>query len=175
MRMTQLFRLAAVLLETTILMASVRAGAASLEQEAEAAVQTFLHAAFTRCGTDYFSKRTMFDYFSRRIIPDQPRAYMIEQYHEFTTALTPQPLTPADTQNGIEWQGWLRVNASAKRQFTSSASVGISRPATWTAWQAMLPNVSGLSFLVEKRQGKPWTVGDTFEPREAPDCATIPP
>jgi hypothetical protein len=117
----------------------------------------------------------MCDYFSRRIIADQPRAYMIEQDHEFTTALTPQPLTPADTRNGLEWQGWLRVKASAKRPFTSGSRVGRSRPATWTAWQAMLPKVSGLSFVVEKRQGKPWTVGDAFEPREAPDCATIPP
>jgi hypothetical protein len=41
MRMTPLFRLAAVWLETTILTASVRADAASLEQEAEAAVLKF--------------------------------------------------------------------------------------------------------------------------------------
>jgi hypothetical protein len=39
-RLMPIFRLAAVWLETTILTASVRAGAASLEQEAEAAVQT---------------------------------------------------------------------------------------------------------------------------------------
>jgi len=39
--MTQIFCLAAVWLETTILTASVRAGAASLDQEAEAAVLKF--------------------------------------------------------------------------------------------------------------------------------------
>jgi hypothetical protein len=174
MRLMPIVRLAAVWLATMILTASVRAGAPSLDQEAEAEAHKYLRTILTPCGEDYVSKHT---------IPTAPHAYMIEQYHQLTTTMTPTPLTIADTLNGIEWHGTVAVSASANREFPHGLRVFRTKLNTWTEWQAMNPDPrmedypgvwAGLRFSLVKQQGQ-WTISGRSEPRQAPDCATIPP
>jgi hypothetical protein len=188
MRMMQIFLLAAILLGTTILAAPVRAGAPSLDQEAEVEAHKYLRTIFTQCGDDYFSKQVIPqppNVFAREKTARKsvPEAYTIEQYHQFTTSITPKPLTTADTLNGIEWHGTIDVSAAAKREFSHGQSALLAKPDVWTDWQAMKTNApewrgwpgiwAGLRFYIAKKQGQ-WTVAGESERRQAPDCATIP-
>jgi hypothetical protein len=187
MRMMPIFRLAAMLLGTTMLTAPVHAGAPSLDQEAEVEAHKYLLTIFTQCGEDYFSKQTIpqpppvfaRDKTARTSLPE---SYIIEQYHKFTTTITPKPLTTADTLNGIEWHGTLAVSAAAKREFAHGKSILLKKVDAWSDWQAMTespgmegwPGVwAGLRFYIAKKQGQ-WTIAGRSERRQAPDCTSIP-
>jgi hypothetical protein len=107
MRMLQTLCFTAVLLGATTFTTPIRAGVSSLDQEAEAGARKYLRTIFTQCGDDYFSKQVIpqqpnvfaRDKTARKSVPE---VYTIEQYHQFTTSITPKPLTTADTLNGIE-------------------------------------------------------------------------
>ena len=84
------------------------AAAATPEQEMEAEAKKLLPTLFSKCGDDYFSKRT-FNY-------KTGTAYIIGQYKELTPQVKSNPLNKTDPLNGVErrfprnksqYSGWL--------------------------------------------------------------------
>jgi hypothetical protein len=113
MKGRHIFPIAAAWLRNLILLqlcplACLAAVAQSLDQEIEAEAHKLLPALFTKCGEDYFSKQTF---------RDNPDTYIIGQFKELTTRVTPYPLTKVDPLNGIEWKGIIHFTATVMREF----------------------------------------------------------
>jgi hypothetical protein len=91
------------------LLACSTAAAQSPEQEMEAEAKKLLPTLFTKCGDDYFSKRT-FQYRSGV-------AWVIGQYKGVAALVKSQTLSKTDQLNGVQWKGNIRFTAAAAREF----------------------------------------------------------
>jgi hypothetical protein len=86
------------------------AAAQSPEQEMEAKAREIFPLLFSKCGEDYYSKRT-FKYRSGI-------AWVIGHYKGVTPVVKKQQsLTRKDKADGVEWRGNIRFDASAAREY----------------------------------------------------------
>jgi hypothetical protein len=116
----------------------------SLINLAESRVPTL----FSKCGEDYYSKRT----FPHRGRP----AYVIGQFRGLSTRTTRQTVHPRDANKGVEWKGTLQFTATTSREFTHGMEPqGQSRKPpeldTWSRWHPA--NLTTYFFMFERRNG----------------------
>jgi hypothetical protein len=125
------------------------AAAASPEQEMEAEAKKLLPTLFSKCGEDYYSKRT----FPHRGRP----AYVIGQFRGLSPKATHQMVHRRDAEKGVEWKGNLQFTASTSRAFVHGMEPqGQARKPpeldTWSKWKPA--NLTTYFFLMEKRNGQ---------------------
>ena len=139
--------------------------AGEAEQEMEAEAQKLLPQLFTKCGEDYFSK---YPAFNPLILGTKEKTYVIQQFKDLTVQAVPQPLSRADSLNGIEWKAVAQFNAPVMREFKEMA--GKPPKFAWSEWKETL---SGLSVSLEKKQGR-ITINKGLSEISTIECTAIP-
>ena len=154
-----------------LLLAACIATAATPEQVMEAEAKKLLPILFSKCGEDYFSKRT-FKYRSGI-------AWIIGQYKGITPVVKrQQSLTRKAKSEGVEWQGYIQFEASSAReyphgmQFAECGPNALNRNDTWSNWKP--PNLAAYTFLIEKRNGVISTKRRTPQELTAISCSEVP-
>jgi hypothetical protein len=151
-------------------LAACVAAAQSPEQERHAEAKKLFPTLFSKCGEDYFSKRT-FKYRSGI-------AWVIGQYREVVPRVKKQSLTRRDTAAGIEWKGNIRFEASAAReyphgmQFPERGPNPQNKNDAWSNWKP--PNLAAYMFLVEKKNGVISLKRRTPQELTAINCSEVP-
>ena len=106
-----------------------------------------LPTLFSKCGEDYFSRRT----FKYKL----GTAYVIGQYKGVTARVTPQMVTRRDAANGVEWKGNIQFTALTSREFAHGMQAqGQRNPPkldTRSDWKP--PNLVAYFFLIKKKMG----------------------
>jgi hypothetical protein len=127
---------------------AVAAAAQTPEQEMQAEAQKLLPTLFSKCGEDYYSKRS----FPHRGRP----AYVIGQFRGLSTRTTRQTVHSRDAAKGVEWKGTIQFTANSSREFTHGMEAkGQRNPPemdTWSKWK--LANLVQYFFMLEKRNGQ---------------------
>jgi hypothetical protein len=117
-----------------------------------------------------------YDYFSKQTFRGNPDTYIIGQFKELTTRVTPYPLTKVDPLNGIEWKGIIHFTATVMREFAHgrmfSQMLSTHKPDVWSEWRES-GILAVLGIPVEKKNGRIDMKRSTE--RTSMDCATIPP
>jgi hypothetical protein len=131
------------------LLACTTASALSAEQEMEAKAREIMPLVFSKCGEDYFSKRTM----SYR---SGGESYVLAHYKVLTYQIKPQRLLTTDPANGVEWKAIVQFKAVSAREYThgmqfSTGGLNPKAPQndTWSDWKK--PNLAAYTFYIEKR------------------------
>ena len=125
------------------------AAAQTPEQEIEAEAKKLFSTLFSKCGEDYFSKRT----FRRKV----STAWVIGQYKDLAVQSRPVALSKADSLNGIQWKGSITFTASAGRVFPHATDVPkYSKEArtldVWSEWKG--PDLNSYAYYtITKRNG----------------------
>jgi hypothetical protein len=113
----------------------------------EAEAKKLLPTLFSKCGEDYFSKRTL----KHRL----GTAYVIGQYKGASARVTPEMVTKRDAAKGVEWKGNVQFTASTSHEFTHGMEAkGQRNPPkldTWSDWKPT--NLTTYYFLLGKRNG----------------------
>jgi hypothetical protein len=128
---------------------AVAAGAQTPEQEMQAEAQKLIPTLFSKCGEDYYSKRT----FPHRGRP----AYVIGQFRGLSTRTARQTVHSRDAAKGVEWKGTLQFTATTSREFVHGMEPqGQARTPpeldTWSKWKPA--NLTTYFFMFEKRNGQ---------------------
>jgi hypothetical protein len=87
--------------------------AASLEREAQEFFSQAIESIFSKCGDSSFTKWYPSGFKSP--------SYIIVQFEALKTSLRPEPLTAADTLEGIDWKGVAVLRSTARRQYPAGA------------------------------------------------------
>lgn len=145
--------------------------AAPPEQEMEAEAKKLLPMLFSKCGEDYYSKRT-FKYRSGI-------AWIIGHYKNVTPDVKRQrTLTRKAISEGVEWQGTITFEASKAReyphgmQFPERGPNPQNKNDAWSNWKP--PNLAAYTFLVEKKNGVISLKRRTPQELTAIPCSEVP-
>jgi hypothetical protein len=115
-----------VLLQLCLLTYST-AAAQTPEQEMQAEAQKLLPTLFSKCGEDYYSKRT----FPHR----QGTAYVIGQFRGLSVRATRETVHTRDAAKGVEWKGNIQFTATTSREFTHGMEAkGQRNPPEMDTW-----------------------------------------
>jgi hypothetical protein len=150
------------------LLGSSRAFPASLDPEAQQFFQQSLEAMFSKCGNSYFTKWYPTGFKSA--------TYIVIQFKDLSTTLTPEPLTDSDRRQEIEWKGKAVLRSTGRRTFPVDASTKNS----WGEWLGRRSSLNPI-LQIQKRRGQ-WnlSVPTQFGPYgltafERIDCNNVPP
>ena len=162
-----MLRKALMFLQLSLLACAI-ASAQSPEQEMEVKVKEIFPLVFSKCGEDYFSKRTM-QYRSGE------GSYVIGQYKVVTPVIKTERLTSYDILNGVEWKGTVHFKAASAREYTHGQQFSPGKAVkndTWSEWKK--PNLAAYTFLIEKKGGVVTSKRRTPQHLNVIPCSEIP-
>jgi hypothetical protein len=152
-----------------------------LQQEAERRAQLWWNANVARCGEDYYLRVKWLDVFmgaaNRRDVLFQFKPIS----HSSPYQVKENPVTPAESLNGVEWQGSIEIPVIAHRSYDYSLK-------SWHGWFNGSPqydspflkdNAAPLLGTGFNRENKQWSIGDDGKQSGDNyiklDCSQIPP
>jgi hypothetical protein len=123
------------------LLGPVLAFPASLDSEAQEFFRQSFEAIFSKCGDSHFTKWYPMGFKSP--------TYIIIQFQELSTTLTPEALTDSDRRQEVEWKGQAVLRSTGRRNFPVDTF-------TKNSWGEWLDRRSSLDpvLQIQKRLGQ---------------------